>query len=65
MGRGVRSRARAARLPRQTWGGQGGETVTVSDFLGEKVGQKTQKQGGVDLTEVCKIRFLMAGTQRF
>ena len=42
----------------------GGKTDTVSDFLGERVGRKTQKQGGVNLTDVCKIRFLVAGTQR-
>ena len=40
------------------------KTDTVSDFLGETVGQKTQKQGEVHLPDVCKIRFLMAGTQR-
>ena len=28
------------------------------------MGRKTQKQGGVDLTDVCKIRFLMAGSRR-
>jgi len=38
--------------------------ATVSDFLAEREGQKTQKQGGADLTDICKIRFLMAGTQR-
>jgi len=43
---------------------QGGKTDTVSDFLGEKVGQKTQKQGEGNLTDICKIRFLMAGSQR-
>ena len=37
---------------------------TVSDFSGDSVGPKTQKQGGVDLTDVCKIRFLMAGSRR-
>ena len=42
----------------------GGETGTVSDFLAERVGPKAQKQGGVNLTDICKIRFLMAGTQR-
>ena len=40
------------------------KTDTVSDFSGERLGQKTQKQGEVHLTDVCKIRFLMAGTQR-
>ena len=40
------------------------DTFFDSHFLGERVGQKTQKQGGVNLSEVCKIRFLMAGTQR-
>ena len=28
------------------------------------MGQETQKQGGVNLTDLCKIRFLMAGSQR-
>ena len=42
-----------------------GGTRTVSDFSGESVGLKIQKQGGVDLTDICKIRFLMACTQRF
>ena len=41
----------------------GGETGTVLDFLAERAGPKTQKQGGVNLTDICKIRFLMAGTQ--
>ena len=49
----------AARL-----GDSGGKTGTVSYFLGDRVGPKTQKQGGVNLTDICKIRFLMAGTQR-
>ena len=49
-------------LAQSRW--KGGKTDTVSDFLGERVGQKTQKQGEVHLTDVCKIRFLMAGTQR-
>ena len=49
----------AARL-----GDSRGEMCTVSIFLGERVGPKTQKQGGVNLTYICKIRFLMAGTQR-
>jgi hypothetical protein len=28
------------------------------------VGPKTQKQGGVDLTGICTIGFVMAGTSR-
>ena len=39
--------------------GLGGETDTVSDFW-EGGRRKTEKQGGIDLTDVCKIRFLMA-----
>ena len=42
----------------------GGKTDTVSGFLGERVGRNTQKQAEVHLTDVCKIRFLTAGTQR-
>ena len=37
--------------------GDRGKTDTVSIFLGERVGQKTQNQGGVNLTDVCKIGF--------
>ena len=33
------------------------KTDTVSGFLGDRVGQKTQNQGGVNLTDVCKIGF--------
>ena len=36
---------------------EGGKTDTVSDFLAERVGQKTQNQGGVNLTDICKIGF--------
>ena len=48
---------------RDAQGGQGGETGSVSAFWGERVGVKTQKQGGVNVTDICKIRFLMSGTQ--
>ena len=60
----------------RTGGGENSYRVasTVSDFLGERqleteregVSQKTQlkKQGGVDLTDICKIQFLTAGTRR-
>jgi len=41
-----------------------GGRATVSNFFGKREGRKTQKQGGADLTDICKIRFLMAGTQR-
>ena len=53
---------RAELVRGSAWTGR--KTDSVSDFLGERVGQKTQKQGEVNLTDVCKIRFLMAGTQR-
>ena len=56
------NRGNCESLARSRW--KRGKTDTVSDFLGERVGQKTQKQAEVHLTDVCKIRFLMAGTQR-
>ena len=53
---------RAELVRGSAWTGR--KTDSVSDFLGERVGQKTQKQGGDDLTDICKIQFLMAGTRR-
>ena len=49
----------ATRLPLE-----GSKTDNVLDFLGQRVRQKTQKQGEVDMTDICKIQFLMAGTRR-
>ena len=66
-GEGARPRLAADSIPgfprelakrTRSSGGNG----SLSEFLGERVGAKTQKKVGVNLTDVSKIRFLMAGT---